>query len=172
MGRAHDHGPETARLRHRRLTADDAEAVFAFNGDPVVMALTAEPPWTSLAQTRERLAAYPDFERHGFGRWGCVHKADGRVIGFSGFKHLPELDEVDLGFRLLPAYWGRGLATESARACLRFGFETLGFDRVIALVLPQNGASRRVLEKIGMRDEGPVDLEDVRARRYAVERGG
>lgn len=162
-------GPETPRLIHRALTVDDAEAVFRFNGDPTVMELTGEPVWTSLEQTKERLAAYDAFERHGFGRWGCVYKPDGQVIGFSGFKYLPELDEVDLGYRLLPAYWGRGLATESCLACIQFGFEVIGLSHIIALVLPENVRSIRVAQKVGMRDTGLIPIDERWAHRFVLE---
>lgn len=162
-------GPETHRLIHRQLTIDDAEAVFRFNGDPTVMELTGEPVWTSLEQTKERLVAYDAFERHGFGRWGCVYKPEGRVIGFSGFKYLPELDEVDLGYRLLSAYWGLGLATESGLACIQFGFETIGLSHIIALVLPENVRSIRVVEKFGMRDTGLIQIDERLAHRFVLE---
>jgi len=163
-------GPETERLSHREMRVDDAEAVLAFNGNQEVMKLTGEPLWTDLKQTRERLANYAEFETHGFGRWGMVYKPEGRLIGFSGFKYLPELDEVDLGYRLLPEYWGRGLATESGLACIRFGFETMGFDRIIALVLPENAGSIRVAEKIGMHDTGRIEIDDETAHRFVAEK--
>ena len=57
-----------------------------------------------------------DYRKHGFGRWGVVLKATGRLIGFAGLKYLDELREVDVGYRLLPEYWGMGLATEAAQA--------------------------------------------------------
>lgn len=163
-------GPETARLQHRALGPEDAEAVYAFSSDPVVMRHTGEPLWPSVEVTRERLAAYPDFARHGFGRWGCVHRPDGQVIGFSGLKRLEDIGEVDLGFRFLPAYWGRGLATESALACVAFGFEVLGLERIIAFVMPANLASLRVVEKAGLRDTGLVHYDGMDVRRYEVDR--
>lgn len=152
------------------MTVDDAEAVFELNRDPEVMAYTGEARWESLEQTRERIATYPDFQTHGFGRWGLVHRADGRLIGMSGFKYQDDLGEIDLGYRLLPAYWGRGLATESARACVRFGFEHMGLQAVIGLVLPANTASHGVLRKAGFADAGMIDLGDVWARRYVLDR--
>lgn len=170
MATMHTVGPETSRLVHRALGVDDARAVLDFNGDPKVMKYTGEPAWTSIEQTRQRLAAYPDFELHGFGRWGCVHKPDNKLIGFSGLKYIDELDEVDLGFRFLPEYWGRGLATESGLACIRFGFGTMGLERIIALVLPDNVASRRVLTKVGMRDEGIIKIYGESAHRFVIER--
>lgn len=86
-------------------------------------------------------------------------KGEGRIIGFCGLKRLPDLDAVDLGYRLLPEYWGRGLATEAARASVEFGFGTLRLERIIGLVLPENIGSIRVLEKVGMSFVGEVDYE-------------
>ena len=166
----HRVGPETSRLIHRAFTADDAEAVLAFNSHPLVMKHTGEPLWSGIEQTRQRLADYPDFERYGYGRWGCVYKPDSKVIGFSGFKYLPELDEIDLGYRFLPEYWGRGLATESGIACIRYGFETLGFDRIVGLVVAENAGSVRVLAKLGMHDTGVIQIDNDPVHRYVIEK--
>jgi RimJ/RimL family protein N-acetyltransferase len=166
----HYRGPETERLILRAAESSDAEAAYAFNTDPEVMRYTGEPMPATVDEMRERILAYPDFEKHGFGRWLCVDKATNRVIGFCGLKYLEDLDEVDIGYRLLPSYWGRGLATEASRACLEFGFETLGLDYIIALVLPQNAASIRVLEKLGMRNEGPFVYDGEACLRYGLRR--
>lgn len=163
-------GPETRRLRHRALSVEDAEAFFALNSDPEVMRYTGEPPLTSLAAAREAIANYPDFDNVGFGRWGCVRKQTGRVIGFCGLKYLPELDEVDLGYRFLPQYWGQGFATEACLASLAFGFHTLKLERIIGLVLPANLASIRVLEKVGMHADGQICYEGDSALRFAIKR--
>lgn len=164
-------GPETERLLHRAMTVDDAEAFYALKSQPEVIRYTGEPPLQSVEEARDALAAYPDFDTHGYGRWGCVLKETGAIIGFCGMKYLDELDEVDLGYRYFPEYWGRGLATEACRACLAFGFETIGLERIIGLVLPENGASIRVLEKVGMRADGEVEYEGIIAQRYVVEAG-
>jgi ribosomal-protein-alanine N-acetyltransferase len=73
-------------------------------------------------------------------------------------KYLEELNEVDVAFRLMPAYWGQGLATEAALASVRFGFAELDLKRIIGLVMPQNIASVRVLEKTGLRYVETVSL--------------
>lgn len=166
---SHPIGPETERLRHRALTVDDAEAFFALNSHPEVMRYTHEPLLESLDEARRAIAAYPDFHTVGFGRWGCVLKESGDVIGFCGLKYLPELDVVDVGYRFLPEYWGQGLATEACRACVEFGFEVLQLERIVAFVLPENKASIRVLEKVGMELEGTVELEGMSAVRYAID---
>lgn len=148
------------------MTVDDAVAFYALNSHPEVMRYTGEPPLQSVEEAREMIAAYPDFNTHGFGRWGCVLKETGAMIGFCGLKYLDELGEVDVGFRFLPEYWGRGVATEACRACVELGFETMGLERTIALVLPENVASIRVLEKTGMRRDGEVSYEG----RYVIAR--
>lgn len=166
----HTTGPETPRLLHRALGVEDAEAFFALNSHPEVIRHTGEPPLGSVDEARAALAAYPDFDRVGFGRWGCVLRSTGEVIGFCGLKHLPELDAVDVGYRFLPEYWGRGLATEACSASIAFGFETLGLDEIIGLVLPENAASIRVLAKVGMRPDGRETYDGLSALRYVIRR--
>ncbi len=164
-------GPETERLEHRALTVDDAEAFFALNSDPDVMRFTGEPLLPSLDAAREAIASYPDFDSVGYGRWGCVLKETQAIIGFCGLKYLPDLDAVDVGYRFLPPYWGRGLATEACIASLDFGFDTLRLDEIIGLVLPGNGASIRVLEKAGMRSDGESVCHGMTVLRYVKARG-
>ncbi len=165
----HTTGPTTPRLLHRAFTVDDAEAFFAINGNRDVMRLTGEPVLESVESARTAIAGYPDFRTIGYGRWACVLKDTGRIIGFCGLKYLPDLDAVDVGYRFLPEFWGRGLATEACAASLRYGFDTLGLDRIIALVLPENAASIRVLERVGMKRDGELEYEGLTALLYAIE---
>jgi RimJ/RimL family protein N-acetyltransferase len=159
-------GPATDRLALRALAVDDAEAFFAFNSNPEVMRWTGEPLLKSLEEAKDALARYPDFDTVGYGRWGCVLKEEQKVIGFCGLKYLADLDAVDVGYRFLPEYWGRGLATEACLASLEFGFDVLKLDRIIGLVLPENAASIRVLEKVGMRPEGEISYQGHRVLQY------
>ena len=122
---AHRIGPETNRIIHRAFTLDDAEAFHRLNGDPDVMRYTGEPPLTSLDDARRAITDYPDFDTVGYGRWACVLKETGNVIGFCGLKYLDDLNEVDVGFRFFPEHWGKGLATETCTASLTFGFDVL-----------------------------------------------
>lgn len=173
-GRAHAKGhrvgPQTERLELRAMTASDAEAFFALNSDPVVMRYTGEPSLDSLEQARVAIANYPDFETVGFGRWGCVLKQSQEMVGFCGLKYLPELDVVDVGYRFLPHYWGRGLATESCLASLKYGFEILNLERVVGLVEKENLASIRVLEKVGMKADGTVLYEGQEVLQFSLSR--
>ena len=163
-------GPETKRLLLRAMTVDDADVFLALRSHAQVIRYTGDEPFHSIEEARTAIEQYPDFETVGFGRWGCVLKESRAVIGFCGLKYLPELDAVDLGYRLLPEYWGQGLATEASQACIAFGFDVLGLDRIIGLVIPQNAASIRVLEKVGMKLDGEIEYEGQAALQYSVRR--
>ena len=147
----HRTGPETERLQHRAFEVSDAAAFFALNSNPEVMRYTGEPLIPSLQAAKDAIAGYSDFEVVGYGRWACVLKATGAVIGFCGLKYLPDLDAVDIGYRFFPDYWGHGIATEACTACLEFGFAELKLKEIIGLAMPENLGSIRVMEKCGMR---------------------
>ena len=163
-------GPETDRLEHRALTLNDAEAFYALNSNVEVMKFTGEPMTQSVEEARQAIADYRDFDERGYGRWACVLKETQQVIGFCGLKYLTDLNEVDVGYRFLPEFWGKGLATEACAASIRFGFDTLGLEKIIGLVLPPNTASIRVLEKVGMTSDGEFDYDGLRAIQFSVRR--
>src|SRR4051794_21834008 len=125
---------------------------------------------TSVQQARELLISHPitDYRERGFGRWACVLKETGEHIGFCGLKYLPQIEDVDLGFRLVPSQWGKGFATEAAQASLKFGFEELGLDHIVGLVELENRGSIRVLEKVGMQFVEMVRLFDLEMARYLI----
>ena len=81
---------------------------------------------------------------------GSNYKPDNKLIGFAGLKYLPEYDETDIGYRILPDYWGKGLMTEVGKEIIKYGFEKLGVDSIIGIADPDNVGSCRVLEKIGL----------------------
>ena len=95
-------------------------------------------------------------------------KGEETIFGFCGLKYLDELKAVDVGFRFLPQYWGKGFATEACQASVQFGFEVLGLRHIIAMVLPENLASIRVLEKVGMKPEGEILYEGLNPLRYGI----
>lgn len=166
---------ETERLLLREFDEGDAGPFYVLGSDPAVIRYTGDPGGglTSVAHALEILRSHPlaDYRKYGFGRWACVRRTGGEVIGFAGLKYLDDLAEVDLGYRFLPAYWGLGLATEAGRAVLEYGFTRLGLRRVVGLVVPDNVASVRVLSKLGMAFDGMVQYGEQRVARYAVEVG-
>jgi RimJ/RimL family protein N-acetyltransferase len=161
---------ETARLILREFTTEDAQAFHRLRSDRAIVELTGEPALETVEEAREDLAAYPDYREQGFGRWACVLKSTGAVIGFSGPKYLPELDEVDVGYRFHEEHWGKGLATESARAVIDWVWRETNLPALTAYVLPQNAGSIRVLEKLDFQNEGLVDVYDTKALRFLLTR--
>lgn len=163
---------QTERLLLREFDESDAAAYYMLGSDPAVTRFTGTGILTSLEHALQVLRANPltDYKQHGFGRWACVLQETGKVVGFAGLKRLDDLGEVDIAFWLLPACWGTGLATEAARAVLQYGFEHLLFERIIGLVDPQNTASIRVLEKLGMVRDGLVTYHGEETLKYILRR--
>lgn len=143
---------ETERLILRKFTLDDVDAVFEFGANEEIHKYTGD----QMLKSKEEVAAlirnvwFEDYKKYGYGRLATIYKPDNKLIGFAGLKYLPEFDETDLGYRFLPHYWGKGLATEASKAILDYGFEQLGIKRIIAIAMPENIGSWKVLEKVGM----------------------
>ncbi|NNL38321.1 MAG: GNAT family N-acetyltransferase [Flavobacteriaceae bacterium] len=91
-----------------------------------------------------------NYKKYGYGRWATVLKSGKQFVGWAGLAYLPEFDEVDLGYRFLPEYWGSGLATEASNAILNYAFDVLKLDKIVAIAMKENKASIRVMEKVGM----------------------
>jgi ribosomal-protein-alanine N-acetyltransferase len=151
---------ETNRLVLRPFTLDDVDAMFILGSDPEIVRYVGNTPFTSLDLARDYLVAHPlrDYQVYGYGRFACVLKETGAVIGFCGVKHIPELLEDELGYRFLPAYWGQGLAKEAARAVIDHARDSLAMSRLISLIHPENSASRNVVVKFGFAYEKNVDV--------------
>ena len=147
------------------------EAFFKLNSDPQVLRFVPDNALLNVEQARQILIDHPiaDYRKNGFGRGACILKSTGEQIGFAGLKYLKELDEVDIAYRFMPTYWSQGLATEAARASVRYGFADLGLKRIIGLVMPENTASVRVLEKAGLRYSDSVSLWDHQFSKYIIE---
>jgi ribosomal-protein-alanine N-acetyltransferase len=144
----------TPSLDLRPFADGDAEAMHRIYSDPVVMRYVATGPAANIAATQRLLNDYAVHQRaHGFSFWGVVERASGMLIGDAGLYRTPS-GEVELGYTLAVAAWGRGYATEAATAWLEAAFGALGIAEVIALAEPANTASLRVLEKAGMRRTG------------------
>jgi ribosomal-protein-alanine N-acetyltransferase len=162
---------ETDRLLLREYVEEDAEAFFKLNTDPEVVRFVPDKPLLNVEQARQTLIDHPiaDYRKHGFGRGVCILKSTGEQIGLAGLKYLDALGEVDVAYRLLPAHWGQGLATEVAFASVRYGFVALALKRIIGLVMPKNIASLRVLEKTGLHYTEEVFLWGHGFSKYIIE---
>jgi len=100
------------------------------------------------------------YERHGFGLYLTELKTDGTPIGICGLLKRESLEDVDIGFAFLPQFWANGYASESAAAVMAYARDTLGLDRVLAVTTPDNHASIKVLEKLGMKFERKAQLSE------------
>ena len=140
---------ETERLLLTEFSPSDAEHMYRLNLDPEVIKYTGDPPFESVEEAREFLENYSAYKKHGFGRWSVWLKPEEEYIGWSGLKRNKE-GLVDIGFRFFRSHWNRGFATESAKACLEYGFSKLKLKEIIGRADLENQASVRVLEKIGL----------------------
>lgn len=143
------------RLQLRRFTMDDLDALAKIRGDAGVMRFIGD----GRARTREQVRAAIErslamWEQEGFGRWGVIDRAENRLVGWCGLSLLDTTREIELGYGLAQSAWGRGFATEAGYASIRFGFETLHLERIVAVAFPENRGSTRVMEKLGMRFVG------------------
>lgn len=160
--------PRSARLSFRRPDPADEEATLRLRLDPTVMRFLGGPLTRPAAVERFR-RDLAHWAVHGYGRYVVASRADGAFVGIGGLQEFES--EPDLGYLLAPQWWGRGLATELASACLGFAFESLGFSLVRALTQVDNHASRRVLTKVGMRYLGDRVLWGEKQRLYAITAG-
>ena len=142
---------ETSRLRLRAFTPDDLDDLLQVFGDAEVMKYISGGKPRSREDTQKGLlSSLEGWQRRGFGLWAVVVKESEKLIGYCGLIFLDDTPEIEVAYGLARAYWGKGYATEAALASLRFGFEKLQLERIVAVVNPDNVASQRVLEKLGM----------------------
>jgi ribosomal-protein-alanine N-acetyltransferase len=142
---------ETPRLLLRMFSQDDLDDLSRIYADADVMRYLSGHPLT-----REETAGWLKYflagwEQYGFGWWAVVLKESGELIGHCGLQFIHVTLEVEVTYGLAKPYWRMGLASEAARACLRYGFEQLKLDRIYALADPGNIESHRVMERVGMK---------------------
>lgn len=141
----------TERLTLRPLLPDDTEAYLAIRHHPEVAKWVPQP----LPGVIERFAA--SWQERRYAPWGVFR--DGRLIGHGGLNYVSEFGETEVLWALHPDVWGKGYATEVARAALAHGFETLGLGLIFAITLPDNLASQAVMKRIGLGYRKRVDYK-------------
>lgn len=144
---------ETKRLRLRTWRTDDVDRFAEINADPEVMQFFPGPlTKAETAAMIERMQTHQ--QEHGFCFWAVDQLSDNSLIGMIGLSR-PKMDVhftpcVEIGWRLHPDSWGKGLATEGARACLHYAWNDLGLDEIVSFTAEINKSSERVMQKIGM----------------------
>lgn len=162
---------ETERLFLRELQLSDAERMFELDSNPQVHQYLGNKPIHNIEQSEEIITNIrQQYIDNGVGRWATIEKSTGEFIGWSGLKYITDYwnnntNFHDVGYRFIPKYWGKGYATESAKAALEYAFNTMKLNKVIGTCHEENKASRKVLEKCGLqfiekfiyKDEIPCD---------------
>lgn len=152
---------ETPRLALRRWEPRDLDPFAAINSDPEVMehfpsALSRQ----ESAELIERIEA--GFEADGLGLWAVEPRGEDAMVGFVGLNPVPEQmpfsPAVEVGWRLARSQWGRGIATEAARAAIAFGFDEAGLDEIVSFAALANARSRGVMERVGMSRDPSEDF--------------
>lgn len=155
---------ETERLLLRRWKEEDLEPFARLNQDAEVMRYF--PKTLDVAQTEELYEKIQaEFDECGYGLYAVEDKQSGSFMGFTGF-HRASLEVgfcpcIEIGWRLDKPYWNKGYATEAAKACLKYGFDVLGFDRVYSFTAIENKPSQRVMQKIGLTVERYFDHPEI-----------
>lgn len=160
----------TERLRLREWTTDDVPAMAAVFSDPEVARYINDGKPVTEQQATQAIARHRRTQRErGWCRWALEVVAEpGRLAGFCGVG-CTFAPEIELGWTLRRDLWGHGYAIEAARAALEYCFATIGFERIISVIDPDNERSRSVAERLGMRLDGIVTHDDREHLRYAIE---
>ena len=161
---------ETDRLLIRPFKIEDIAPSYLMNLDTEVTKYTGDGGVVSKKEIERRIIehVFGDYKKHGFGRLAVELKSENKFIGFTGLKYLEDMDEVDLGYRFMKAYWGKGIATEAGIASVNLGFKTLGLSKLIAMAFPENTGSIRVLEKLDFKYEKDIIEDNQLAKLYAL----
>lgn len=151
---------ETPRLVLRELEADDAPFMLALLNEPSYILNIADRGVRDLEGARAYLEQRwrASYAEHGFGLWLVVERETGAATGLCGLVRRDGLDDVDIGYAFLPAFWGRGYAAEAAEGVRDYARDVVGLGRLVAIAVPENGPSIRVLERIGMTFERMIRL--------------
>ena len=161
----------TRRLTLRAFTEQDVAPLYRVLGEEDVLHYFPNPDPPALDRVQNMIARQlAHWEEHRYGWWAVVSRADPALIGWAGLQFLPETTETEVAYLLSQACWGRGFATEAALASVRYGFETLGLERIVAIAHVDNKASQRVIQKLGMSLVDQVHLWGIESYRYSIDR--
>lgn len=159
---------KTQRLTLRELNIEDAIHFFEINNDPEVIKYTGDRAFKSLAEARNFLINYNKYNLYEMGRWAVIDTKSNAFLGWCGLKFHAKEKIVDVGFRFYKKYWNQGFATESAKACIEYGFKTLKLTHIFAHAHIENLTSHRVLKKCGLQYLKTFDYDGMPANLYTI----
>ena len=173
---------ETKRLILREILSSDFDELYRMNSDPIIMKHVGDGSTRSEEQMKGELEILVSHyvRKPGLGIWATILKESNTFVGASGLVYYDNTPEIEIGYRMLKEHWNKGYATEAASCLLNYGFETLRLKKIVSSAHVENYASRRVMEKIGMRHIDnrvhysclqayyEIDREDFNAKRIAT----
>jgi [ribosomal protein S5]-alanine N-acetyltransferase len=163
---------ETERLILRHLATDDAEFMFELLNDPSFIQNIGDRHIQTIDDACRYIVNGPiaSYAKNGFGLWLVVLKETNESMGMCGLIRRDTLEDVDIGYALLPRFWSNGYASEAARAAKAYAKDVVGLKRLVAIVDPTNEGSIRVLEKLGLHYEKMVRLsaDDIDLKLFAI----
>lgn len=170
---------ETERLILREFQKNDIEGIFELDSNPEVHKYLGNKPITSYKQAEDNITFIQEqHKERGIGRFACIDKSSGDFIGWSGLKLNQGEKEtlngftnfIDIGYRLIPRFWGKGYASESAFACLDYGFKQMNYDIIYGAAETGNIGSNKILQKIGLRYVNDFVFESHEAKWYELKK--
>lgn len=156
---------ETERLFLREIDSSDENDLFELDSDPDVHLYIENKPVTKIEQIREVISwLQKQYAENGIARWAVIDKQTLECIGWAGLKYFStplnnHSDIYELGYRFKKKHWGKGFATESSHAILKYGFGNLNLESIYAITNPENFNSRKVLSKLGFKHKAIFDYE-------------
>lgn len=161
---------ETGRILLRELDDLDLHALAEIYADPEVMRFVGKGIVLDSSQTERSIANWKKYyERFKFGNWATIEKQTSKFIGLCGLSWLPDNSDIEVSYLFSKPAWGKGYATETAKAILDYGFNNLGLKRIVALVYPENSSSIHVIDKLGMKYEGEKEFFGKKLLFYSLE---
>jgi ribosomal-protein-alanine N-acetyltransferase len=161
----------TPRLFLRPWQAADAQGLYNILQQEGILDYFPNRTPPSLERVERYIAHHlSHWQEYGYGHWALAARPELQVIGWSGLELLPETGETEVAYLLSKHFWGRGLGTEAAQAALSYGLETVALSCIIGLVHPDNIASRRVLQKIGLSFSNQANYFGMSLQRYVTVR--
>ena len=162
---------ETERLILREHVLSDAQFFFTLNSNFNIVKYTGDSSFKTIEEA-EKIVQYVmnQYKENGYGRWLVAEKETGNPIGWCGLKFHTDTKETDIGYRLLESAWGKGYATESAKACIKYGFNHFNLNRIIGDAMKENTSSINVFKKLGMTYLKDSLLDNIESVVYEIKK--
>jgi RimJ/RimL family protein N-acetyltransferase len=154
------------------MRIEDAEGMFELNMAEDVYRNTGDKPFRDLEEAKDLIRNYDQYKKFKMGRFSLIEISTGEYVGWCGLKYLEDTKEVDLGYRIIPGFRGKGYASEAAERCLEYGFNELDLENIKGRATEDNLISINILKKLGMTFEKKFKDHDSACVQYHITKKG